>query len=94
MDNPHEHRTAHSTPAMQRWSELRAIMEQSDRDLASGQTVPLADVLVELDDVAKEIEARRGARPRQSRRQATARVSLPSETLARHEMGEETRNVG
>lgn len=82
MDNPHEHRTAHSTPAMQRWSELRAIMEQSDRDLASGQTVPLADVLAELDDVAKEIEAHCGARPRprQSRRQATARVSLPSET--------------
>jgi hypothetical protein len=37
-------------------------MEQSDRDAASGQTVPLADVLAELDEVVREIEVRRQAR--------------------------------
>ena len=37
-------------------------MEQSDRDVAAGLTVPLADVLAELESVADRIEARRRAR--------------------------------
>jgi hypothetical protein len=61
MDNPHDHRTNHPTRPGE--AELLAIMEQSDRDVASGQIVPLADVLAELDEVIDEIEARRSARP-------------------------------
>jgi hypothetical protein len=64
MDNPLDHRTSQPAPATPREAELLAVMEQSDReDVASGQTVPLADVLAELDEVANEIEARRHARP-------------------------------
>lgn len=62
MDNPRDHRTDHDLPAMPDEAQLLAVMEQSDRDLAAGQTVPLADVLAELDDIAKEIEICRRAR--------------------------------
>ncbi len=60
MDNPLDYRTDH--PVMPSEAELIAIMEQSDRDVASGQTVPLSDILAELDQAVKEIEARRRAR--------------------------------
>jgi len=39
-------------------AELLAAMEKSARDVAAGRTVPLADVLAELDEVADRIEAR------------------------------------
>lgn len=48
-------------PAMPREARLRAVMEQSDLDVAAGQTVALADVLADLDAVADELEARRRA---------------------------------
>ncbi|HET6238525.1 MAG TPA: hypothetical protein VFE41_26740 [Acetobacteraceae bacterium] len=63
MDHARDHRTGDDAPAAPGESQLLAIMEQSDRDLAAGQTVPLAEVLAELDDVAKEIEISRRARP-------------------------------
>lgn len=62
MDNPHDHRTDDDAPATPSEAHLLAVMEQSDRDLAAALTVPLADVLAELEGVAKEIEARRRAR--------------------------------
>jgi hypothetical protein len=43
-------------------TELRAMMEQSARDVAGDRTVPLTDVLAELDAVADRIEAQRRAR--------------------------------
>src|SRR5271165_2786317 len=62
MDSPHDRQTGHAMPAMPSEAELRAAMEQSDRDVAAGLTVPLADVLTELDGVANRIEARRRLR--------------------------------
>jgi len=59
MDSPHDRQTGHAMPSE---AELRAAMEQSDRDVAAGLTVPLADVLTELDGVANRIEARRRLR--------------------------------
>jgi hypothetical protein len=63
MDNPHDHPTVHAAPAMPDEAQLLAVMELSDRDLASGLTVPLADVLTKLDGIANEVEARRRTRP-------------------------------
>lgn len=62
MDSPHDHQVHDDGPRMPSEAQLRAAMEQSDRDVAAGRTVPLADVLAELDDVANRIEARRRAR--------------------------------
>jgi hypothetical protein len=62
MDNEHDHRTRHPKPMKRSEAELLAMMEQADRDVASGQTVPLADVLAEMDGVIEEIEANRRAR--------------------------------
>ena len=62
MDNPRDRRADDDVPAMPNEAELLAVMEQSDRDLAAGLTVPLADVLAELDDVAKDLEICRRAR--------------------------------
>jgi hypothetical protein len=62
MDRPHDHIADYDVPAMPSEAELRAAMEESERDVAAGRTVPLADVLAELDDVTKRIEARRRAR--------------------------------
>jgi hypothetical protein len=62
MDDPHDHQTADEALAMPSEAHLRAIMDQSDADLAAGLTVPLADVLAELDAVAQAIEVRRRAR--------------------------------
>jgi hypothetical protein len=59
MDSSRDHRT---DPAMPDEAQLLALMDQSDQDLASGSTVPLADVLAELDDVVHEIKRRRRAR--------------------------------
>ena len=49
----------HDEPGMPSEAELRAVMEQSDRDVDAGLTVPLVDVLAELDGVADRIEPRR-----------------------------------
>jgi hypothetical protein len=62
MDHPHDHQTDHNAPPMPSEAQLRAMMEQSDADVAAGRTVPVADVLAELDSVADQIEARRRAR--------------------------------
>jgi len=62
MDKPHDHRIDDDAPAMPGEAQLLSVMAQSDADLAAGRTVPLADVLAELDAVAQEIEARRRAR--------------------------------
>jgi hypothetical protein len=62
VDNPRDHRTDDDLPAMPDEAQLLAAMEQSDRDLAAGDTVPLADVLAELDEVAREIEVCRRVR--------------------------------
>jgi hypothetical protein len=43
-------------------AELLAVMEQSDREVAAGLTVPLADVLAELDEAVVRLETRRRAR--------------------------------
>jgi hypothetical protein len=62
MDRPHDHQADHDAPDMPSEDQLRAAMEESDRDVAAGRTVPLADVLAELDEVANRMEARRRAR--------------------------------
>jgi hypothetical protein len=62
MDNPPTHQPADDAPATPDEAQLRAVMDQSDADLAAGLTVPLADVLAELDGVAQQIEVRRRAR--------------------------------
>jgi hypothetical protein len=62
MDRPHDHQANHDAPSMPSEAQLRAAMDESDRDVAAERTVPLEDVLAELDDVANRIEARRRAR--------------------------------
>jgi hypothetical protein len=62
MDRPHDHRADHDAPGTPSEDQLSAAMEESDRDVAAGRTVPLADVLAELDEVANRMEARRRAR--------------------------------
>jgi len=62
MDNPPDRQKGDDAPAMPEEAQLRTVMEQSDADLAVGLTVPLADVLAELNDVAQTIEVRRRAR--------------------------------
>jgi hypothetical protein len=61
MDQPHDQHE-NATPPMPDETELLAVMDESDRDVASGRTVPLADVLAELDRIASETEARRARR--------------------------------
>jgi len=63
MDPLHEPATDHAAPAMPGEAQLLAMMEQSDRDVAAGLTVPLADVLAELDAIAAEVEARHPTHP-------------------------------
>ncbi len=62
MDNPPGHRTNDDAPPTPGEADLRAAMDQSDADLAAGLTVPLADVLAELDGIAQATEGRRRAR--------------------------------
>ena len=59
MDHPRDHKIDHDAPPMPSEAQLRAMMEQSDADVAAGRTVPVADVLAELDAVVGRIEARR-----------------------------------
>ena len=62
MDNPQNRHPDQGGPLMPSEAELRAVMEQSDRDVAAGRTASLADVLAELADIADQTEARRRAR--------------------------------
>jgi hypothetical protein len=62
MDRPQDHQADHDAPGMPSESQLRAAIEESDRDVAAGRTVPLADVLAELDGIANRLEVRRRAR--------------------------------
>lgn len=62
MDHPHDVQPDHDAAPMPTEAELRAAMEESARDVAAGRTVPLADVLAELDQAADRIEARLRAR--------------------------------
>jgi hypothetical protein len=62
MDNPRDRQIDVAAPALPGEAQLLAAMEQSDRDVASGRTVALADVLAELDEAANRIEARLRAR--------------------------------
>jgi hypothetical protein len=63
MDNPRSRQTDDDAPAMPTEAQILAVMEQSDRDVAAGLTVPLAEVLTELDGVAKQIEVRQRVCP-------------------------------
>jgi hypothetical protein len=56
MDHPRDHKADHDAPPMPSEAQLRAMMEQSDADVAAGRTVRVADVLAELDSVADQIE--------------------------------------
>jgi hypothetical protein len=62
MDKLHEHRPADDAPTTPDEADLLAAMEQADRDVAAGHTVPLAGIFRELDSTADRIEARRRAR--------------------------------
>ena len=59
MDNPHDGLGGPETPPMPSEDELLAMMEQSEQDVAAGRTVPVEDVLAELDEIAVRIETRR-----------------------------------
>lgn len=58
MDRPYDVPLDEIAPPMPSEAELRAAMVESAEDVAAGRTVPLADVLAELDEVADRIEAR------------------------------------
>jgi len=62
MDSPRDRQPALDGPAMPDEAEILAVMEQSDRDVVAGLTVPLADVLAELDGIADQMDARGRAR--------------------------------
>jgi hypothetical protein len=62
MDRPYDVPPDEDAPPMPSEAELRAAMAESVQDVAAGRTVPLADVLAELDEVADRIEARLRAR--------------------------------
>ena len=64
MGNPRDHQIVPAAPpSMPGKARLLAAMERSEREVAAGLTISLADVLAELDAVANGIEARRHARP-------------------------------
>jgi hypothetical protein len=61
-DHPRNPQPTTDTPPPPTEAELRAAMDQSDEDVAAGLTVPLAEILSELDDVADQMETRRRTR--------------------------------
>jgi predicted transcriptional regulator len=61
MDTRHDHK-AGEDPPMPAEAELRAAMARSDEDVAAGRTVPLEEVLADLDASIARMEARRRAR--------------------------------
>ena len=64
MDNPRDSRNDRPNPLDLNEADLSALMDQSERDVAHGMTVPLAEVLAELDAVVEKSEVRRRARSR------------------------------
>ncbi len=62
MHTGHVQKAEHDAPPMPSEAELQAVMERGDRDVAIDATVPLADILAELDEAADRIEVRRRAR--------------------------------
>jgi hypothetical protein len=61
-ERPRNRQPTPDTPSMPTEAELRAVMDLSDQDVAAGLTVPLAEILSELDDVADRMATRRRAR--------------------------------
>jgi hypothetical protein len=61
-DRPRNRQPTPATPSTPTETELRAAVDQSDQDVAAGLTVPLAEVLSALDDVADRLETRRRTR--------------------------------
>jgi hypothetical protein len=59
MDRQHDRQSESDALDMPGEAGLRTVLDESDRDIAAGRTVALADVLAELDLVASETEARR-----------------------------------
>jgi len=62
MDNPREIFPDSDPPPMPSEQALRAMMDESDRDLAEGRLVPLADVLADLDAAVERVKAARDSR--------------------------------
>ena len=62
MDRPHDVQPDYDAPPMPTEAEPRSAMEESERDVAAGRIVPVADVLAELDEAADRIEVRLRAR--------------------------------
>jgi hypothetical protein len=61
MDTRHDGKAGEDPPPLTE-AELRAAMEQSDQEVEAGLTVPLEEVLADLDESIARIEARRRAR--------------------------------
>lgn len=53
-----DHSLDHDSPQIPAEADLRAAMEQNGHDVAAGLTVPLADVLAELEGIESGVEAR------------------------------------
>jgi hypothetical protein len=64
MDDPRDISHDPDPPAMPSEQALQAMMDESDRDLAQGRLVPLADVLADLDAAIDQIKAARASRQR------------------------------
>lgn len=70
MDRRHDHRTDDDAdaPPMPTEAELRAMMDESDADVAAGRTVPLDLVLAEIRAAAERIRQRRAVASQKARR--------------------------
>jgi hypothetical protein len=49
-------------PPMPSEQAMQAVMDESDRDLAQGRLVPLADVLGDIDAAIEQVKAERASR--------------------------------
>jgi hypothetical protein len=73
MDSPYDHEPAdktHAEPRQPGEAEVRAVLEQSRRDIAEGRTVALAPVLDQMWATAERIRSRRGDKTGAGRRPA------------------------
>jgi hypothetical protein len=62
MDDARDLSHDRDPPPMPSEQVLRDMMDESDRDLAQGRLVALADVLADLDTAIKQIQAARASR--------------------------------
>ena len=62
MDDPRDISHDPDQPPMPSEQAPRDMMDESDRDLAQGRLVALADVLADLDDAIEQIQAARAIR--------------------------------